>query len=438
MSSFRARLRNFQLPGSAVTSGFLTAAMIVAGAFDYAVNIIAGRRLTPTEFFVFVTVTAVLQVMVQVTNVIRNVVAYYTAESTVYPDATARVGSVLKRSWRWGWRWGLVAAGAMAIASPLLARFLHIETPQSLWAASFALLLLFLRPITDGTLQGIQHFFGLGTVQIIQSVMRLLFTVALLWLGGRAASVIVALPLGSTLALLVALWLLTAYFRAPAPDSPPRPISWRYSMFTLVGLLAFALMVNIDPIIVRRFFGDAAAEAYAPVVTLGKMNLFIPLGIGLALFPKATQRHSAGRDSRRVLLIALAATILPGLALSLLYWLYPAQIVSMVFGDAYTDPGILLAMVGLATTLYAGVNIWVNYALSLERRAYILILALIVTLEIIAMLAFHRYLESIALIMIVSGAAANIAGLLVTFRQTPKSITRQNAHSGLQENENGQ
>ena len=416
MSSIRARLQLLELSSSAVRSGFLTVAMIVAGGFDYVVNIIAGRRLAPTEFFVFVTVTAVLQVMVQVTNVIRNVVAYYAAESTVHPDATSRVGSVLKRSWRWAWRWGLVAAGAMALASPIIARFLHIDTPWSLWAASFALLLLFLRPITDGTLQGIQQFFGLGTVQIVQSVMRLFLTGALLWMGGRAASVILALPLGSTLALLLALWLLSPYFRAASPDTPPRPISWRYSVFTLIGLLAFALMVNIDPIIVRRFFGDAAAEAYAPVVTLGKMNLFIPLGIGLALFPKATQRHSAGRDSRRVLLIALAATLLPGLLLTLLYWAYPGQIVQLVFGDAYADPGILLAMVGLATTLYAGVNIWVNYALSLERRTYIFILALIVFLEISTMLLFNDRLETIALTMIVAGGSANIEGLVTTFR----------------------
>lgn len=427
MSSIRARLQLLELSSSAVRSGFLTVAMIVAGAFDYVVNIVAGRRLAPTEFFVFVTVTAVLQVLVQVTNVIRNVVAYYAAESTVYPDATSRVGSVLKRSWRWAWRWGLVAAGAMALASPIIARFLHIDTPWSLWAASFALLLLFLRPITDGTLQGIQQFFGLGTVQIVQSVMRLFLTSALLWMGGRAASVILALPLGSTLALLLALWLLSPYFRAASPDTPPRPISWRYSVFTLIGLLAFALMVNIDPIIVRRFFGDAAAEAYAPVVTLGKMNLFIPLGIGLALFPKATQRHSAGRDSRRVLLIALAATLLPGLLLTLLYWAYPGQIVQLVFGDAYADPGILLAMVGLATTLYAGVNIWVNYALSLERRTYIFILALIVFLEISTMLLFNDRLETIALTMIVAGGSANIAGLLTTFRPIPFKPVEQEA-----------
>lgn len=394
----------------------MAVAMIVAGGFDYVVNIVAGRALVPAEFFVFVTVTALLQVMVQVTNVIRNVVAYYTAEATVFADADERVGSVLRRSWRWAWRWGLIATAAMGLLSPLIARFLHIDTPLPLWAASFALLLLFLRPVTDGTLQGVQRFFGLGAVQILQSALRLVFAAILIGLGQQATGAILALPLGSTVALILAIWLLRPFFRAPAPAGPPRAISWRYSMVTLAGLLSFALMVNADPIIVRRIFGDAAAEAYAPVVTLGKMNLFIPLGIGLVLFPKATQRHSAGRDSRPVLLLALAATLVPGLLLTALYWLYPDPIVRTVFGEAYANPGPLLAMVGLATTLYAGVSIWLNYALSLERRAYVVALAIIVALEIAAMLLFHDRLETIALVMIVAGTLGNIAGALLTLR----------------------
>jgi O-antigen/teichoic acid export membrane protein len=185
-------------------------------------------------------------------------------------------------------------------------------------------------------------------------------------------------------------------------------------VYTLVGLLAFALMTNVDAIVVRRFFGDAAAEAYAPVVTLGKINLFIPLGIGLVLFPKATQRHAAGRDARPVLLLALAATLLPGLLLTIIYFLWPGRLVELVFGAAYADPGRVLGLVGLATTLYAGVNIWLNYALSLERRSYVLALAVTVFLQIGGMVLIHSRLETIAWIMVASGLVANIAGAIST------------------------
>lgn len=415
-----ARFR-IELPArfAGLTQGaFMAVAMVVAGGFDYLVNILVGRWLVPTEFFVFVTVTAIVQIMVQVTNVIRNVVAYYTAEATVQPQPVERIGVLLGRSWRWAWRWGLLAALAFALLSPLLAQFLRIDTPWPLVAAAFALLLLFLRPVTDGTLQGVQHFFGLGSVQILQSFLRLVFAALLVWAGLQATGAVVALPLGSSVALALAVGLLLPYFRASQPKELPGPISWRYSVYTLVGLVAFAVMVNVDAIVVRRLFGDAAAEAYGPVVTLGKMNLFIPLGIGLVLFPKAAQRHAAGRDSRPVLLMALAATLVPGLLLTGLYYVAPGLIVQTVFGDAYADPGILLAMVGLATTLYAGVNIWLNYALSLERRAFVFVLAAIVILQVTLMLVFHSRLETIAAVMIGTGLAANAAGALTTLSST--------------------
>lgn len=417
MSQLRLRLHNFTSSSSAIQSAFLAIAMVVAGGFDYLVNIVVGRRLTPEQFFIFVTVTAILQVMVNLTNVIRNVVAYYTAESTIHQDVEARVGRVFKRSWRWAWRWGLVVTATAALISPLLTRFLHIDSPWPLWAASIAIFLLFLRPVSDGALQGIQHFWGLGSVQMLQSFLRLVFAVLLLQSGLLATGAIVALPLGSTVALILALFLLRRFLTAPAPTSAVQPISWRYSAYTLIGLLAFALMANIDPIIVRRFFGNEAAEAYAPVVTLGKMNLFIPLGIGLVLFPKATQRQASGRDSRPVLLLALAATLFPGLVLTVFYYLYPEWIVTTVFGDAYADPGILLALVGLATTLYAGVNIWLNYALSLERRSFVVALAIIVLGQIVLMLIFHQELVSIAIVMLIAGVSGNLLGGLTTMRR---------------------
>lgn len=398
-----------------IQGAYMAGAMVIAGGFDYLVNVLVGRRLAPTDFFVFVTVTALLQVMVHLTNVIRNVVAYYTAEATVRPDAAARVADVLRRMWRWAWRWGLIAAGALALLSPAIARFLHIDSPWPLWAACFALLLLFLRPVTDGALQGVQNFFGLGSVQMLQSFLRLIFAGLLLLIGLRSTGAVLALPLGSTVALILAVWLLRGYYRIHEEVKDPSAISRRYSAYTLLGLLAFALMANVDAIAVRRFFGDAAAAAYAPVVTLGKMNLFVPLGIGLVLFPKATQRTAAGRDPQPVLLMALAATLFPGFFLTALYYYFPGPIVERVFGPAYSDPGLLLALVGLATTLYAGVNIWLNYALSLERRAFVLALAVVVAVQIGAMILFHEQLESIALIMIAAGLSANIAGFATTF-----------------------
>lgn len=394
----------------------MAGATLVAGGFDYLTQVIVGRMLA-AEISIFLAVTALLQIMVHVTNVIRNVVAFYTAELTVQPDGAGRIALFLRRRWRWTWRWGLVATAVAALISPLLARWFGIDSLLPLLAGALAVLLLFLRPVTDGALQGLQQFVGLGSVQVVQAVLRVILAPLLIWLGWRSFGALLSLPLAMSGGLILALWLLRPALRTSQTPLDVQQVSLRYSLLTLVGLLAFALLINLDAMVVRAVFPPEVANSYGPVITLGKMNLFVPLGLGLVLFPKATQRQAAGRDPRPVLLLTLAATLLPGLLLTTFYFLFPGQIVDLVFGTGtYPDPGTVLGLVGLATTLFAGVYIWLNYALSLEKRPFIIVLAIIVAVEAALMLLYHPGLTAVALVMVAAGAAGNLAGVATTLR----------------------
>ena len=392
----------------------MAGAMVIAGGFDALVNILSGRWLGKEQFAVFVAVTAILQITVHLTNVIRNVNAYYTAELTVHPSSLSAIRTFFRRSWRWAWRWGALATVTALLLSPFVASFMKIDSPWPFYAASLALLMLFVRPVTDGTLQGVQNFIGLGTVQVLQSALRLVFAAVLIIAGLEAFGAMLSLPLATSIAMLVAVWFLRSYFRPTETEVLVPSISLRYSAYTLLGLLSFALLVNVDAIVVKRFFNDTVAGDYGTVVTLGKINLFATLGIGMVLFPKATQRYTAGGDPRPVLFLALAATLLVGACLTVAYFLASGLIVQTIFSDIYADPGIVLGLVGIATTMYAGISIWLNYALSLNRHSFVVALAILVVLVIAAMGLYHESLVTIASIMIAAGIAGNLAGAVTT------------------------
>ena len=416
-----ARVQEFLHRGS-VQGTMMAGAMVIAGGFDALVNVAAGRMLVKEQFAVFIAVVALIQVLVNVTNVIRTVVAYYTAEFTAEQGGAARVNAFFHKGWSWSWRWGIIATLTMLLLSPLIARFMKIDSPWPLVAASFALLMLFVRPVTDGTLQGIQNFLGLSVVQVLQSALRLAFAILLISLGLEAFGAIAALPLATTSALLVAVWFLRDFFKNPQKNIVVPSVSLRYSLFTLLGLGSYALLINLDAIAVKRFFSEAVAGDYGTVVTLGKINLFATLGIGMVLFPKATQRQALGKDSRPVLMLALAATLGVGLALTLFYFLASGPLVTTIFSATYNDPGILLGLVGIATTLYAAISIWLNYALSLQKQSFVVGLAILVLLVIGAMFIYHPSTIAIAWIMIAAGITGNILGAATTLRQPDTSI----------------
>jgi O-antigen/teichoic acid export membrane protein len=390
-------------------------AMVLAGGLDYAVNILAGRWLQPVQFGIFVGVAAILQLLANLPATIRSVVAFYTVSLSVESDSLKQIGAFVQRAWRWAWQLGLVATGSLVLLSPFLARLLRFPNPWPLWAAAPMLVVFFARPVTDGALQGLQVFVRLGSVPLTQSVLRLFFAAGLIWMGGQAVGAIAALPLAAFIALSLARWWLRPYFRVRG-GVVARQVSLHYSSLALLGVLSFAALANFDALFVKHFFSPRVAGNYATVVTLAKISLFLPMAIGVILFPKAKLRKATGRDARPILLLALAGALAPGLALSTFYFLFPGWLVKTMFTAAYANPGVVLALASLAATLNAGLSIWLNYALALERPPFIYALLGVLGWQASGMLLFGRAsLVHMTMVMVSAGMMGNVAGFITTW-----------------------
>lgn len=395
-------------------SAIMAASMVAAGGLDYGANVVAGRWLKPVDFGVFVSVTAMIQVCILLSIAIRMVVAVHTAELVTQGDR--RVGAFVRYAWRWSWQWGLMATAAAALASPFIAPMLQLPDAWPLWAGSLMMLPLFAREASFGALQGIQAFTLLGLAQLVPALLRLIFCIGLILAGGRAVGAILAQPLACAAGAGLTLWWLRSYLRVrdQAVDSA---VNWSFSLVTVAGLAVFALMANLDALFVKLFYSPEAAGDYGPVVTLERISLFLPWAIGFVLLPKVVQRRAAGDDSRPILVLALVVALAPGLGLTIVYFLFPGAIVSLIFTKSYADPGVVLGLSSLAASLYGGINIWLNYAVSLKRYSYISILAVILVVQGASMYFFGRSdLVHMTLAMVLAGLLGNLAGLASTWR----------------------
>ena len=412
-------------------SAILGVAMIAAGGLDYLVYVVAGRWLGPAEFGIFVAVSAVLQVLSLLAMSIRVVVARYTSDLSA---SGAGASSFLLAAWRWAARWGLGLTLLVAVAGPLLARVLALPDAWAIWAAAPALAAMFLRGIAFGALQGTHRFGTLGVVQVVQAMLRIAFAAGLLAAGWRAGGAILATSLSAAACVLISAWrvrgllgprslgasLIRLGLRSPSVEPsrgpPPVAVSWNYSAASVVGLAVFGLATNLDALVVRHWFDPETAGAYGPVVTLSRICLFLPTAIGLVLFTKVASRRAMGRDPRAILLAALSASLAPGLVLTAAYFTAPGVLVRLVFTRAYPDPGLVLGLAGLAGTLFAGVHIWINYALSLERNRYVWALAGILCAQLGTMWLLGRHsLVGMTAAMVASALASNVAGYLTTW-----------------------
>ena len=392
---------------------FLVATTLAYG-LDYLFNVVSGRLLGPTQFSILVALAGVGQIMVVGSRVIQTVTTRYvsgfradTHDEKVRPFIVAAL-----RSGVWG---ALVVTVLLCVLAIPLANFLRIDDLPTVFALMGGVGLMVIRPIIGGTLQGQQRFLPLGIIQIVQAGSRLLFGAGLILLGWGAFGAMVALPIASTIALVFGVWLLRDLLRGTnaAPDATPLRELARYSGYTAAGLIGFAILINMDAILVKRFFDADTAGTYGAAVTLGKVVQFFPVAVIMVMFPKAANRQATQRNPAAVLPPAFGIITLVCLGVSLLYFAFPDLLVGTLFGDEFAVSGRTLGTLGLAMWLLSLTNVWLNYFLSLNQTRFVALIWVGVVAQYVAFTIWNDALWQLPTIMAVNALWLTVAGAII-------------------------
>jgi O-antigen/teichoic acid export membrane protein len=393
----------------------LVIATTLAYGLDYLFNLLAGRLLEPADFGIVVSLAAAGQVMVVASRVIQTVTTRYIARYQAGTNAEEQIKAFFRSAFRSAWWWGLAATAILALLSRPLGNFLQIPNTGPVLALIITTILFTLRPVVGGVLQGQQRFAALGNIQIIQAAVRLGAGVLLMTIGLGAFGAMAALPIAVGGALVYGLLLLRQQMWGPteAAESISYSDLFRYSAYTAAGLIGYALLVNMDAILVKRFFDPVEAGHYGAAVTLGKIIQFFPLAIIMILFPKAAQRKAAQRNSAGILVAALLFVGLVCGGLTAVYFLFQDFLITTIFGPAYQLQGPVLGLLGLAMTLLSVVNVWMNYFLSTERTHFVALIWLGVIVQLLIMVLFHRELYHLPLAVVINSLWLALAFLVL-------------------------
>lgn len=426
--TFLTRLRTLLGRPGLRQGSVMFAATSLANVLDYAYNVAMGRMLSTDGYGVLVALQAMLQIVSVSLVVVRTVTARYAAEflATKQP---ARAGAFFRGALRTTTLWGLAAAFLLGLLSGPVARLLQIPTAAPVLVVAAALLPMMIKPVAEGALQGRQKFNELGTLQVAHAAFRLLLGVLLVKLGLDAVGALAALPLGTVGTVLLGLALLGSVLWQRTGESHQVTTAdlTRYTGATLVGLISFAALVNMDALAVKHYFPPTEAGYYSMAVTLGKIVIFLPSAFALVLFPKSAERHAQHRDSSRLLRLSLAATLLLCAGLVAAYFIAPAFLLRAVFGAENPFAGPVLGLVAVAMTGYALVNVWLNYFLSVEQTGFVYALPVAVAAQFALLTLFHATLVQVVTVVALTGAGV-LAVAEVWFR-FHRTNSRQGAGS---------
>jgi O-antigen/teichoic acid export membrane protein len=233
-------------------------------------------------------------------------------------------------------------------------------------------------------------------------VLRLLFGIILIYFGFRINGALGAIFLSILVAIIITFVPIKGLFLKSKGGG--NPVSTKeilsYGFPVMVATLFFMMLTYVDMILVKHYFAPEDAGIYATAEVLGKIVIYLPVSIVLALFPLVAESHALNQDSFHMLDKGLLYTGVISATTAFIFFLFPELSISTLFGNKYLAAAPLLRLFSLAMVPLALINIIMYFNLARDRTAFIYSFIGFSILEVILIALFHGSLSHVLFILI--------------------------------------
>jgi len=372
-------------------------------AFIYQVYVI--RKLSPSEYGIFNSLISFLVIFSIPLTSLQTVVADFTSRYRVNHNFL-KIKYLLFNLTKKTFLFSIFFLIFVFLFMPYINSFLKIQSLTLLAILAFTLVFYFFLPLIQGTLQGLEKFGHLGNNVIIHSLSRLILGVILINIGLKIGGALSAFAISTLIALLVPLFFLKRYLNQNQTvkedyNSGDLYIGnlIKYFLPTAVALFCFALLTNMDVILVKHFFSSKEAGFYSISQMIGKIVLLFPSAITVVMFPKVSSQQEKKEPTLSILNKSLILTLGLSLFIMLIIFIFPELILKLISGKIYYECLPLIYWFTLAMVLYSLVNVFLYYHLSLRNFYFVPILIIFTLLEFGLIWIFHRSLTGVVQIL---------------------------------------
>jgi O-antigen/teichoic acid export membrane protein len=374
-----------RLPQLQSEFGFQTASLFLldglANVTDFVFHFWMGRALIPSDFAILQTLNSIILIYVTASGVFQPVVGRFVAEAQAKGELDSIPGIFQTFLGAAFWL-GLALALLLFTFSNDLALLLNLP-PWTIQISAVIIFLSTLRPIPIGMLQGQERFIPFGLSRFLAAFGRLALGVILIRYGFALTGAVIAIPFGWFIGVLAAFLSLgkPAWRKTkPSPQSLLRE-GWKLSFYALLAYLAYMSLTSLDLVWVNRTLSGESAGAYASLVVLRRVVALLPGVAVVVMFPRIAKELAAGSLPDRLLVRTAIMIVAASGALTLLYFIFGGQLISIIFGESYLRASTLLGWMGIAIMGVSLSSIWLNFYLAHQPRSFVILLGIAAALE---------------------------------------------------------
>jgi O-antigen/teichoic acid export membrane protein len=352
---------------SSAVSGRRAGMIVLAASFlghagNYLFYVIAARMVTPPEFAAISALIAFGTIAMMPINGVQVAVARDVAVLRT-SGTNGELSAYLRRI---GARMGvacLVILVGIAALSPVLADRLHLGSALPVVLAAVWIAVLAVLAVLAGVTQGMERFgyvaFALaGPLGVLRALLLPLCILAAGMTGGMWAMI-----LATVIGIAVLLRPASTGARLAPSEPPPMP----NMLVTMIALLAFSSLTNVDLLVAQATLAESDRAHYAGAVLLGKIALFAPAALAMVLLPRATSAIERGERAEGAVLKTMALTAACGLCVAGALFVLPTWVLTGTFGPEYAASKPLLAPLALVMT--AAAVLWVHLTFAIAKRS---------------------------------------------------------------------
>jgi O-antigen/teichoic acid export membrane protein len=397
-------------------TAILFAGMMVVNVCNLIYQMAVSRALPQTEFTLLAAFLGTLAIISYPLATLTTGLSHYS--SLLRQDG--RIGDVKCLVRKWLLLTGvpaLLLGAAVVVFNGPVAGYMNLNRFAPIIIAGAVLPALFWLPVLTGAAQGLQLFGWSSLSGILGSVLRLLLGAGFVWFLYPACGwAMLGHGAGVYLSAAVLFAGLLMVLRGGEETTKPLPSMRFYLLQSFFPLMAFAVLMNADVVLVNHYLPENTEFAYA--ATLGRIVAFLPMAVSMAMFPKVASATGATAEHRKIFFHSFGYTALFVAAAAIGCLLLPHLLLRILFGiqDAPDSMVSLTRLMALAMSASALLNVTVQFLLA--QRRFKETLAVIVTclLYLLSVHFFHGTARQIALTSGVFNGAALLVGVCVIFR----------------------
>lgn len=285
--------------------------------------------------------------------------------------------------------------------SSLLAGFFKTQAVFINICAIVIALSLFSSPLLS-VFQSFQKFEIYTIVWVVSSLAKLILATILMLLGWRILGGLLGFLVGSVVFFWISLYFLPTVLPSMRVSAAKKSVStvnlapiYRCFFPSFSMLLAFAILTNIDVILVKHFFQPIDAGYYSIAQMVGKIALFLPSAIAIVIFPKCTTSFVHNKSSLKILYKSLFLGGICCFVITVLSFLFPDVIIRILTGEVSHISSRLVGLFSLAMSFYALLWIIINFTLATYNLKLIIPLLLMAVFEAVFIYSYHPTLAAI-------------------------------------------